>query len=334
MNPDWSKYSSKTWFRVSFESRMISPTKIGLIANDEKTKDDPFAKSLEPLNTMLALICLLSIATGASAQAPVSAGKELPDIASLLSKVRDNQDVLDKMKENYTYTQTVTERQLDKHGKQTKQQTRTYDVSFYRHREVARLTAIDGNALSSAGQIKEQRRVEKLIKELEDGRVPPDPEANRRMNISTLLRAEHFHNSRRGIFRSRAVIMFDFEPNPDFKPVSGYESFYKNMASTMSVDEGDLQVARVEFKLIGAFKIGGGAYFEMKPGAWFVREQDRFFGEIWLPSSAEVKFDARALMFYGFGIDEATSFSSYHRFDVNTEEKVAMPGNTNDRDRQ
>ena len=246
--------------------------------------------------------------------------------------MRNHQDDLDKIRESYTYTQTVTERQLDKRGKQTKQQAKTYDVSFYRDREIARLTAIDGNALSSAAQIKEQRRVDKLIQELEDGRVPPDPEANRRMNISTLLRAEHFHNSRREMFRSRAVIMFDFDPNPDFKPASGYESFYKNMAGTMWVDEGDLQVARVEFKLIGAFKIGGGAYFEMKPGAWFVREQDRFFDEIWLPSYAEVKFGARALMFYGFGIEETTSFSSYRRFDVNTEEKVKTPVLKNSQD--
>jgi hypothetical protein len=35
----------------------------------------------------------------------------------------------------------------------------------------------------------------------------------------------------------------------------------------MWVDEADLQVTRVEFKLIGAFKVGAGAFFEMRPGA-------------------------------------------------------------------
>jgi hypothetical protein len=116
-----------------------------------------------------------------------------------------------------------------------------------------------------------------------------------------LLRAERFHNARREVFRRHDVIVFDFDPRPDFKPANSDESFYKKMAGTMWIDESDLQVARVEFKLIGPFKIAGGTYFEMKPGAWFVREQDRFFDTIWLPSCAEVKFDARLLCFIASG---------------------------------
>jgi len=273
---------------------------------------------------LVALLCAASWA----AQAPASPSVPLPDIPSLMAKVRDHQGALDQMKEKYTYTQTSTEIETDKAGRERKRETKTYEVSFYNHREIGRLIAVNGKPLSDEQKAKEQRRVEKLIKDLEAGKQPSDPDANRRMSLAVLLRAERFRNPRREMFGGRSVIVFDFDPDPAFKPASSYESFYKNMAGTMWVDEADLQVARVEFKLIGAFKVGGGAFFEMRPGAWFLSEQGRFFGEIWLPTHAEVKFDGRALLFYKFGVHSTTTFADYHRFDVSTEEKVQAPANS------
>jgi hypothetical protein len=269
----------------------------------------------------LILVLVLTVLGAAAAATP----DQLPDIPALLAQVRDHQDALDKIKEKYTYTETVTNVELDKHGKENKRETTTSEVSFYRHREIDRLVEKNGKPISSEDQAKQQRRIEKLIAQLEAGKNPPDPDANRRMSIATLLRAERFENPRREVFRERNVIVFDFEPDPAFKPANSYESFYRLMKGTMWVDEADLQVARVDFKLLGAFKIGGGVFFEMRPGAHFVSEQSRFFGEVWLPTSAEVRFDGRALLFYGFGIEETTTFGNYRRFDVSTEEKVKMP---------
>jgi len=269
----------------------------------------------------VSLVLILTVVDAARAVTP----EQQLDIPTLLAQVRDHQDALDKIKEKYTYTEIVTNVERDKHGKEKKREIETYDVSFYQHREVERLVAKNGKPISSEDQAKQQRRIEKLIAQLEAGKNPPDPDANRRMSIAVLLRAEQFENPRREVFRERNVIVFDFEPDPAFKPANSYESFYKLMKGTMWVDEADLQVARVDFGLIGPFKIGGGALFEMKPGAHFVSEQSRFFGEVWLPTSAGVTFDGRALLFFGFGIEETTTFSNYQRFDVNTEEKVKMP---------
>jgi hypothetical protein len=274
-------------------------------------------------NSALLVVLLCSASWASQSLPPV----EL-DVPSLLAKVRDHQDAIDHMKEKYTYTQTSTEVETDNSGRERKRETKTYDVSFYNHREIDRLTAVNGKPLSDADKAKEDRRLEKLIRDLEAGKNPPDPDANRRMSIATLLRAEHLRNPRRDVFGGRNVIVFDFEPDPAFRPASSYESFYRDMAGTMWVDEADLQVARVEFKLIGAFKVGAGAFFEMKPGAWFLSEQGRFFGEIWLPTRSEVKFDGRALLFYKFGADESTTYSDYRRFDVSTEEKVKAPGSS------
>lgn len=253
--------------------------------------------------------------------------RSLPDVPALLARVRDHQDALEKIRENYTFTANVTDHELDKRGVQKKQESKTYDVTFVGHRTILRQTALNGKTLSAADQAKEDARIEKLIRDLTEGKKSRDPDAEHQMKIGVLLRAEHFKNGRREKFRNRDVIVFDFEPDSAFKPSSDYEKFYTKMAGTMWVDEADLQVARVDFTLIDDFKIGGGMFFDMKKGAHFAVEQDRFFNEIWLPISSSARFGARAVLFYNFGIEETATFSGYHQFRVSTEEKISAPAN-------
>ncbi len=255
----------------------------------------------------------------------VVSAQDLPDISALLAKVRDHQDALDRMRENYAYTQTATTDQMDKHGKQNKQESKKYEVTFYRHRAIQRLTEIDGKPLPGDQAERENKRVEKLIRELEAGEHPADPEENRHMKIGTLLRAAKFSKPRREQYRNRNAIVFDFSPDPAFKPANSDETFYTAMAGTMWVNEADLQVSRIEFNLQKDFKVGGGVFFDMKKGAHFVNEQDRFFDEIWLPASRQVTFEARAILFYSFGIRETDQFTDYRKFNVTTEESAKPP---------
>jgi hypothetical protein len=274
-----------------------------------------------------ALMLLLAIpAVPAQEQSsPQSAKSPLPEIRSLLAQVPDHQDELDRIRENYTYQEIVSTTELDKHGTAKKKTSGTYEVTFYKHRPIRRLTQVNESPLSPEKQAKEDARAQKLIKELDEGKAGKDPDENRRMRIAVLLRAERFKNPRREQYRGRDVVVFDFDPDPAFHPQNSYETFYKKMAGTMSVDEADLEVARVEFSLIADFKVGGAMFFDMKKGAHFVSEQGRFFDQIWLPTYTEVRFGARAIMFYQFGIDEVTSFGSYRRFNVTTEEKPQPP---------
>lgn len=242
------------------------------------------------------------------------------DIPGLLAKVRDHQAELDRLREDYAYTQAVTHVETDKTGKEKKREVKTYEVTYYRRRRIERLISVDGKPLAVADAAKEQRRVERLIRDLGEGKNPPDPEANRKLQLSTLLRAERFSRPRKESLHGREVIVFDFAADPAFRPANNAESFYRQVAGTLWVDEADLQVARVEFRLIGPFKAGGGALFEMKPGATFVNEQARFFDRIWLPVRSEAVFQARAALVYTFGVRETVEFRDYRRFSVKAED--------------
>jgi len=60
------------------------------------------------------------------------------------------------------------------------------------------------------------------------------------------LRACRFVNPRRERFRGQEVLVFDFEPNPEFKPEKLEEKVVQKLAGVMWIDEKALNVARLQ----------------------------------------------------------------------------------------
>lgn len=256
---------------------------------------------------------------------PRASNEPAPDLDALFARLRENQQALDELREKYGYTETVTQLQLDKLGKIKEKESETYEFTYYRRRRVRRLVAKNGKPLAPDEQAKEDRRIEKLIRDLDAGKATGVPYNQRRLKIGDLLRVSRFTGARRERFRQRDVIVTDFEPNPNFKPENLDDAFVHNLAGSMWIDTADLQIARVEFQLVDAFRIGGGAFFMMKPGSRFVTELDRFNDEIWLPTYTEVTISARAMIFANFGVMQKVTYGDYRRFDVSSEEKLKAP---------
>ena len=253
---------------------------------------------------------------------PRPSEEPLPDLDALFDQLRLRQGEVERLREKFAYTETATSYQLDKDGLAREKESETREMTFYRGHRIWRVVAKNGKLLSGDDQEKEDRRVEKMIRDIEAGRKFDLPYNQRRIKLSDLLRVSRFSDARRERFRNRDVIVADFEPNPDFKPANSGEAFAHNLAGSIWVDEKDLQIARVEFQLVNAFKVAGGAFFAMKPGSRFVTEQDRFFDEVWLPTYSEVTISARAMLFASFGVNQKITYADYRRFDVKSEEKL------------
>jgi hypothetical protein len=253
---------------------------------------------------------------------PRPSEETLPDLGALFERLRRRQNEIERLREKYAYTETTATYQLDKNGLAREKESETREMTFYRGHRIWRVTAKNGKPLSADDQVKEDRRVEKMIRDIEAGRKIDLPYNQRRTKLSDLLRAARFSDARRERFRNREVIVAEFEPNPDFKPANSNEAFAHNLAGSIWVDEKDLQIARVEFQLVNAFKVAGGAFFAMRPGSRFVAEQDRFFDEVWLPTYTEVTISARAMLFASFGVNQKTTYGDYRRFDVQSEERL------------
>ncbi|HTH50913.1 MAG TPA: hypothetical protein VL501_03210 [Pyrinomonadaceae bacterium] len=259
---------------------------------------------------------------------PLNANARLPDMQALFKELQANEDRLDDILDNYSYTQKAITRELDKNGQLRETESETIQLSFYKGFRISRTIEKDGKPLSANDQAKEDKDVQKQVEEIEK-RIAKDEsrlgkqqsngapsQDSRRISIAEVLRASKLTNPRRERFRGRDCVVFDFEPNPDFdlsKARSQLKLFGKT-AGVMWIDEQDKQVARLEAVLYDSYKVGGGVLAKINKGAAFTLEKERVNDEIWLPSQMEINFSVRVLMVKGLNINQLIKSYDYRRF--------------------
>ncbi len=261
---------------------------------------------------------------------PKISGEPLPDIPTLLQELQANEDKVETILENYSYTQKIIKRELRKDGILRETESETYQLSFYKGNRIRRLIEKNNKPLSEKQQKDEDREVEKRVAEIErkiarqeskaveqSSSGAPD-ENSRRVSVAEVLRASRLINPRRERFRGRDVIVFDFEPNPDFdyKNAQSFLKFFGKTAGVMWIDEKDKQVARIEAILFDSYKVGGGLLANLKKGASFTLEQERVNDEIWLPSSADINLSVKVLLVKGINVNQIIKSSNYRRFET------------------
>lgn len=265
---------------------------------------------------------------------PKLATEALPDIPTLLKELQANQDRLDTVLDNYTYTQEITARELGKDGTLIVKKSETFHISFYKGKRVRRLIAKNGKPLSPEEQAKVDKNIEKQLIGLEnkaakkEARVAAtssdeEPEdEQKRISLAELLRASILINPRYEQFHGRDVIVFDFEPNPDFdfKKVKSILKFFGKTAGVIWIDAQDKQVARLEAVLADNFKVGGLLMANMKKGAAFTIENSRINNEIWLPSQIDLNLSVKVLLVKGISINQISKYSDYRKFSTEVEE--------------
>jgi outer membrane lipoprotein-sorting protein len=262
---------------------------------------------------------------------PKVANEPLPDIPTLLASVTANQDHLEQVLENYTYTETTSERELNDRGVMTEKESETHELTFYKGVRIRRLIAKNHQPLSAAEQAKVDKGIAQSLEQLDkhlaqrverarrDGRSPSDPdpdEHSNRVSLADILRASKLTNPRREVFGGRRVIVFDFEPEPTYKPRKDYEKLFGKTAGVIWVDDADRQIVRMEARLIDSFKVGGGLLASLQKGGMFTFEQQRVNDEIWLPTSIEVNFSVKVLLLKTVTGNQLITYGNYQRFNT------------------
>ena len=241
---------------------------------------------------------------------------QLPDLKALFKEVDDNQKAIDKIKENYAGTRNEEETEYDKTGKVTKHDLTEYSFFYLDGDEVSTLTKRDGKPLSDEEQKKENDKTAKAIENIQKNQAKKDAKEEKAkedekdkkddeddVGIETFLRACQFVNPRRERFRGQDVLVFDFEPNPDFKPRKIVEKVVHQLAGVIWVDEKAHDVARLEAYFVGDFRFGGGIVANLQKGTSFTAEQAYINNEVWLPTYQEAHIGIRVLMVKGFKVN-------------------------------
>ena len=263
---------------------------------------------------------------------PNSKGRPLPDIKALLLDVAKNQKAIEELQKQYTCHVVAEEEKFDFRGDVTSREVKEYDVFNCGGDEIRHLVKNDSKPLSAEQQRKEDERFNKEFSELQkkQAELANDPkkqekeDERQQAQISDFLRAESFTNPRRERFRGQDVIVFDFGPNPDYKPRKLVESIVQKLVGVVWIDEQARDVARLEARFSDKVKIGAGLLASLDKGTNLVFEQTKINGEVWLPSYAEVHAAAR-VVFVRVRQNEIDRYSDYKKFRVETKIGPSTP---------
>jgi hypothetical protein len=259
---------------------------------------------------------------------------QLPDLKALFEEIDQNQKAIDKLKENYAGTRVEDETEFESDGRVKKRERKEFTFFFLNGDEISTLVKKDGQPLSAEQQKKENEETQSRIqaaqkreakkeskeeKGKEQGKDSDDP------GIELFLRASQFVNPRRERFRGQDVLVFDFEPNPDFKAHKLEEKVVQKLAGVVWIDEKAHDVVRLEAYFVGDMKFAGGLVANLQKGTSFVLEQEFVNNEVWLPTYEEAHVGVRVLLVKGIKVNEVVRYSDYKRFNVDTLSTIGKP---------
>ena len=247
----------------------------------------------------------------------------LPDAATMLREVEAHQKQLDKARENYTFREVQTTRELDSSGKTKKTETEEHEVFFVNGQQIEKLVRKDGKDLTPDQARKEQDRVNKeVLKISKPGYTNPDKDE---ITVARLLQIVRFVRPRRLLLNGRDTIAFDFAGDEHAKTHGRDEEALKKVSGTIWIDEADREVSRMSATLDENYHVGFGLLASVAKGSNVVFDQALIRNEAWLPTAIALHLQARAFLVAGFRAEIDIRFDQYRKFQTDA---VQQPGAT------
>ena len=156
---------------------------------------------------------------------------------------------------------------------------------------ISRQVSKEGKPLDQHEAKKEEQRVDEEIKKARElaakqARVDENPDEVR---VEQILHATVMKNGRYETYRGREALVYDFEPNLQFQPHSRAESLANKLGGTVWIDAQDIEVTRLEARILDNYKVAGGLLASVKQGSDLVVEQERVNGEVWLAVASRLQ---------------------------------------------
>jgi hypothetical protein len=251
------------------------------------------------------------------------------DARSLLKDVMEREPAVSVKFDEYTFTVKQTERELNDRGETTKETSNVWEIFMAPNGwSVGKHVLADGRPLPPEKAAKEEKRVADFLA-LHANQKPPESRRGAGgfqinfgdgmgFGLADLLRACDFVSPRRERFQGRDAVVFDFRPRADFRPRTRNDEILSKIVGLVWIDLDEKVVMRIEARLTGDFKIGGGLLMKIKPGAGFTFERARLEDGYWVPRAYHWNADGKGFIFMKRSVYEITEWSNYKRFKTET----------------
>jgi hypothetical protein len=245
----------------------------------------------------------------------------LPDIQTLLTRVRARYDALESLRKNYICTMTEVADEFSSDGSK-KTHTNQYQAFYVGNTLVLQHSSRDGKPLSPDDAKKEQERVDKLVDKLKSHENKPSKD-DVHLSATGLLKVASFTNPRREMLNGRPTLVFDYKGDPHAEAKDLGDQIMRQLTGTLWIDEHDNAIVRLNGTLQENFHVGGGLLVNIRKGSWFNFNQSLVNSEIWFPAELSAHVDGRFLLVKGFNGEAHQTYSDYRKFKTSV---TILPG--------
>jgi hypothetical protein len=259
----------------------------------------------------LAFICLSFIC-------PVRANDDaLPIIERAFEAARANEVIARR----YVFHERIEERRLNKKGEEKKRESHTYDVTLLDTSEYRRLIAINDRPLYKETASKEQRKLDKQIKKMQN--ETPKQRAKRLAKVEKgraegeefleeITKAFDFRLTGEEEIDGVATYVISAEPKEGYKPSSREGKVLTRLHGTLWISRDDHAWVRADLETTA--NIRWAVIFKLRKGAKIQFTQRRLNDEVWVPDSWYVRLRAVVALVFKFNGEVIGSYSNYRRF--------------------
>jgi len=259
--------------------------------------------------------------------------KPLPELDAFVAEARKHLRSDRLLLSQYSYTQTETERRLNKDGSIKKVEVTMSEIypSFEEDLTYERVISRNGKPLP-AGEIEKRdreydrkldayrRKLEKEGQNERAKRLAKEAEEKRKEDaaIDEAFRLYRFEMVGRERWGDLDTILLTFKARPDYKPKSREAKFLSKIAGRAWVAEDTHHLVRIEVELIDNVSLGFGLLARLNKGAKGLFERRFVNGEVWLPAAASFSGTGRVLLLKGIRVDVEFAYSDYRKYSVET----------------
>ena len=261
---------------------------------------------------LLAILCAISICLRGAT----------PDARSLVETAMAKDDRNNKLRQEYIYLQTETERELDSSNKVTSTTSKQHEVRYIYGAQYKKLVQKDGALLPEKDRLAENQRLDKFANKhakltaAEQAKIAKDQEDKRRKGREFAKEVPHAFNFsiiREETVEGKAAWVIQADPKPGYKPPSYQAKMLQNLRGLFWIEKSEIQIVRVEAEVLDTISIGL-FLARLSKGTRVRVEQTLINNELWVPKIFRMDIDARvALLKHLHGTNEVI-FSNYRKF--------------------
>lgn len=248
------------------------------------------------------------------------------DAASIVRRSVERDRVNFERVRDYTFLERTVVREYDGRGRLKKTESETFDVLILGGRPYKQLTAKDDRPLSPAEAAKAEATFDKEMRkrqtetEKQRAKQAAKEEKERREARAFLAEVPEAFNFRMAgeeKVDGLPVWVIDAEPRAGFKSKVRRGDLLSKFRGRVWIAQGDLQWVRVEAETIGTVSFGL-FLARLGPGARLSFEQRRVNDEVWLPSRATTRLDARVALLKRFNAEVDVEWKQYRKFQTDS----------------